>query len=375
MLLVSVETVVSSVQVVQGPDWLVVDFGSGAPRRSAFHFRWLRHHTKEDRHPITGERTLCSSELPDDLAPLSARIEAQPQGSVLAVAWSDARNTEHDLSWLQEHAYASEHDIPVEVDARVASYELWREQRSFDEIAREAVEQVNRLGLVVVRAPAGSDPESETEGWIEAFARAGLDLVGTHFGRIEDLRPDNTTNSNTDQLGYTDAAIQLHTDQPFLEEPPRYQMLQGVVRATHGGDNVFVDAREASNYYASIASYEHSLLASLPVRFSRRQKHFSRDVDSPILRLATAEQPFRVRYSYFTLAPLSFPFALMSSFYRAHDAFARMVREPGRGVRVSLAPGDIALYDNHRMLHSRTPFEGSRWVRGVYFNPSGAAAR
>ena len=34
-------------------------------------------------------------------------------------------------------------------------------------------------------------------------------MVETHFGRIEDLRTDNTTNQNTDQLGYTDAAINL----------------------------------------------------------------------------------------------------------------------------------------------------------------------
>ena len=365
----SVEAVVDTVRVAQGPQWFVVDFAAGAPRRSAFHFRWLRHHTKEDRHPITGERTLCSSELPDDLAPLSVRVEQRSNGAVLAVSWSDARTTEHDLAWLQEHAYASERDVPAEPDARLASYEIAREGRSFEEVAAEAAERVARHGLVVVRAPqAGGDPENETERWIAAFAAAGLNVTGTHFGRIEDLRPDNTTGSNTDQLGYTDSAIQLHTDQPFLDEPPQYQMLQSIVRASYGGENVFVDAQAASDYYAATASYEHSLLASLPVRFSRRQKHFSRDVDSPILSLATAEKPFRVRYSYFTLAPLSFPFALMASFYRAHDAFARMLREPGRGVRANLAPGDIVLYDNHRMLHSRTPFEGPRWVRGVYFD-------
>ena len=45
-------------------------------------------------------------------------------------------------------------------------------------------------------------------------------MVETHFGRIEDLRTDNTTNQNTDQLGYTDAAINLHTDQPYIADPP-----------------------------------------------------------------------------------------------------------------------------------------------------------
>lgn len=31
---------------------------------------------------------------------------------------------------------------------------------------------------------------------------------------------NNTTNRNTDQLGYTDAAVDFHTDLPFIPEPP-----------------------------------------------------------------------------------------------------------------------------------------------------------
>ena len=48
-------------------------------------------------------------------------------------------------------------------------------------------------------------------------------MVPTHFGRYEDLRTDNTTNANTDQLGYTNAAVDLHSDQTFLAAPPRFQ--------------------------------------------------------------------------------------------------------------------------------------------------------
>jgi hypothetical protein len=52
------------------------------------------------------------------------------------------------------------------------------------------------------------------------FLPAGASVIETHFGRIEDLRTDNTTNKNTDQLGYTDAPVNLHTDQPFIADPP-----------------------------------------------------------------------------------------------------------------------------------------------------------
>lgn len=66
-------------------------------------------------------------------------------------------------------------------------------------------------------------------------------MIPTHFGRIEDLRTDNTTNKNTDQLGYTDASVQLHTDQPFLERPPKFQMLHCQRPAASGGISFCVD--------------------------------------------------------------------------------------------------------------------------------------
>jgi hypothetical protein len=36
--------------------------------------------------------------------------------------------------------------------------------------------------------------------------------------------------------------------------------------------------------------------------------------------------------------------------------------------KLKLEAGDALLYDNARMLHARTGFQGARWVRGVYFD-------
>jgi gamma-butyrobetaine dioxygenase/trimethyllysine dioxygenase len=58
----------------------------------------------------------------------------------------------------------------------------------------------------------------------------------------------------------------------------------------------------------------------------------------------------------------------MEAWYRAHDRFARLVRDPAHQYRFLLGPGDFVLYDNQRMLHARTGFRGARWVRGVCFD-------
>ena len=58
----------------------------------------------------------------------------------------------------------------------------------------------------------------------------------------------------------------------------------------------------------------------------------------------------------------------MEPWYRAYARFTRLVRDPRHQLRFKLEAGDALLYDNARMLHARTGFQGARWVRGVYFD-------
>ena len=199
-----------------------------------FHLRWLRHNCDGDRHPQTGERLVDSAELPDVLAVTDAIVD----DGVLRVRWGhDDRVSRYPLAWLREHAYAIDRDVaPPPGDPRLL------ETSADDDILARLADR----GAAVVRSRGGV-PEDETEAWITAFERRGLRVIGTHFGRIEDLRTDNTTNANTDQLGYTDAAIGLHTDQPFLDEPPRYQLLQSI-REGDGGDSLVADGLAAFRY-------------------------------------------------------------------------------------------------------------------------------
>jgi len=348
--------------------WLRLHFGAEAPRHADYHYRWLRHNSDGDRHPTTGERLLCSSELPDRLTAQSAELV----DGVLLVTWSDRRDrrdrrqSRYPLTWLREHAYATERAAPPAPPNALARYEFFSTDDDLEVLAVEALQRVRSDGMVVVRHPR-EQPENETEPLVAAFERTGVGIVETHFGRIEDLRTDNTTNRNTDQLGYTDAAIQLHTDQPFLDRPPRYQILQSIRQADQGGENFLVDARAASAYFQALDARDHELLTSTPVRFLRQQKAFVSEVVSPILVL-DGPRGFQIRYSYFTMAPHRVSFERMGAWYRSYDAFARLCRDERHQLRFRLAPGDFVLYDNLRMLHARTGFSGPRWVRGIYLD-------
>lgn len=344
---------------------VTVHFEGGA--HADFHLRWLRHNAGDDLHPLTAERTRCSSELGPEITLEAARVEA---GDVLLKWGKDEPFVRYASTFLGAHAYAwnrTSERPPSDLETVTVhgrGYDSW------EALLPSALRLVHEHGMVIVRGrlPGAGAAEDNTEPLIDAFARVGLQTRSTHFGRIEDLRTDNVTNANTDQLGYTDSGIELHTDQPFLADPPRYQLLQSIRRADTGGENFFVDAQAAARYLGSLDAPALELLERTTVRFHRQQRSFESIHEGPVL---VAGPPFSVRLSYFTLAPHRLPFALTESFYRAHDAFVAIVRNRRHQRRLTLEEGEWVLYDNHRTLHARTGFSGPRWVRGVYFDPLG----
>lgn len=346
--------------------WLRVTFSYATGDHADFHYLWLRHNGDDDRHPLTGEKTRDVSELPADVRPTAARID----GEALALNWPDGVVGRFAFAWLREHAYAHGRELRPPPPGDVTAIELDARPWDVNTVVQRALNLVWERGAVVVRAwrsAPGVAPEHDTEPLIQAFERRGLAVVPTHFGRIEDLRTDNTTNANTDQLGYTDAAVDLHTDQPFLESPPKWQLLQAVRPAIAGGDSYLCDARAAAHYLRSVDEHAYELLTGVSVVFHRKQKSFEKRLVSPVL-VPDGPRGFQVRFSYFTMAPHKVPFARMTAFYEAYRRFTTIVRNPAHQYRFRLEAGDFVLYDNLRMLHARTAFTGGRWVRGIYFD-------
>jgi gamma-butyrobetaine dioxygenase/trimethyllysine dioxygenase len=353
-------------RILPRPEALRVDFGDG--HHADFHWFWLRHECSLDRHPTTGERTLSMAEVPLDVQPSEVRLDGE-RARVL-VRWrgepSERALSAYPLAWLREHAYALDRDDPAPLATTLTRY--LAEPAPGRALPADFRERLARDGALVVRAPSHVDAASpeHTERVIAEVEATGLSTIGTHFGRIEDLRTDNTTNQNTDQLGYTDAAVDLHTDQPFLDVPPRFQLLHAIRPAPRGGESLLADASEAARWLEATDAHAFELLTTVPVRFHRKQKAFEKLHVGPILE--RRGERILVRASYFTMAPHRLPFAKMEAFYRAYRTFFRHIAEPRHHLRFLLGPGEILFYDNRRMLHGRTPFEGARWVRGVYFD-------
>ena len=147
--------------------------------------------------------------------------------NVLHLTWPGQRQSQFTFDWLVRHSYSINHQ-PVTLPGsdvvnmiQIDYPELQRTSKNLEQdFAKRIVECVERHGCVVVRK-FGDDVEKV----IRELLPPGEDVWESHFGRIEDLRTDNTTNKNTDQLGYTNAAVAPHTDMPFRHDCPSMQLL------------------------------------------------------------------------------------------------------------------------------------------------------
>lgn len=182
----------------------------------------LRHNCnclKGCRHPKTNERVIDSSEVPLDIVAQSANILVNAQQiQVLQLVWPDGHETEYDQVFLEENAYAKNRKIIASIpndnnNIRVDYLELLNKydngngqlnaqgQIAYRELCNE---KLVKYGAILVRN-RGLDADKI----IDDFLPQGKDVIHTHFGRIEDLRKDNSTNQNNDQLGYTDAEVSV----------------------------------------------------------------------------------------------------------------------------------------------------------------------
>lgn len=183
-----------------------------------FHYFWLRHNCScfnGCRHPKTKEKIINTTDV--DLNIKTNKIKLLE--NELRIEWSDGHSSIFPIDFLLKHTYSvNRKSVPIPhhktEDIEINYNDYKNDKKSY---LKKCADNLKKYGLTVVRN-RGLDTE-------EIISEYGGNVISTHFGRIEDLRTDNTTNKNTDQLGYTNSNVDLHTDQPFLKNPPGMQLL------------------------------------------------------------------------------------------------------------------------------------------------------
>ena len=318
-----------------------------------FHSIWLRDNCRcaACGEPSTGRRTSRLTALPCELAVTSAALD--PEGD-LSISWSDDHDSQFSASWLRQHAYDK-----FSRQGRCFSPSLWTHElrasppeMDFAIVDGDASEFLNMLqtvrdyGICFLRdAPA--EP-----GRLEPFARKVGPIQENNFGLVQDLVVDHTRQSVANRTH----ALKAHTDEPYRASPPGLLMFHCIeTDVTGGGSSIFIDGFEAAEL---VRQEDPEGFAALTSNNQPFRRHFADDVDLiaefPVLSVNAFGNLSGVRVNDRVAAPLNIPGGEVEVYYRGLRRLLQLAEDETLMIKRTLRPGDIAIFDNHRILHGRT---------------------
>jgi Taurine catabolism dioxygenase TauD, TfdA family/Gamma-butyrobetaine hydroxylase-like, N-terminal len=347
------------------PDMLKVEWADGT--MSEFASLWLRDNLREDRDPHSGQRLIDIADLPEDP---KIRSAVASDGAVKIDWESETRSATFALEWLRAHAANGSRGRPE------FAPKLWLEGARLD-AARDfawasfADAQGNRslrarwlMRLLVDGIAFLSDVPSVEPGILEAAALAGR-VSETNYGWVYDVRsvpqPEN--------LAYSDLGLGLHTDNPYREPVPGFQVLHALVASPDGGESLFGDGFAIAEHLRASSPDAFAVLTQTPVPFLYRSKDAELYAERPLIQLSCRGEVSAVHYNSRSIAPLRLAAREAAQFYSAYRSLAALLRNSRFHLQFRLRDGDLVVFDNQRTMHGRTAFSSARHprhLRGCY---------
>jgi alpha-ketoglutarate-dependent taurine dioxygenase len=347
------------------PNRLNIDWTDGTS--SEYASLWLRDNLREDRDPHSGQRLVDIADVPAD-----PRIKAvATHDGAITVEWeAESRPASFELEWLLAHASNAAGRRPqfeprhwLEGSRLHAARDFaWA---TFAEINGGASPRARWLTRLVQDGIAFLREVPSTEaGILEAAARMGR-VSETNYGRVYDVRsvpqPEN--------LAYSDLGLGLHTDNPYREPVPGFQVLHALIASPDGGESLFADGFAIAEHLRAAFPGDFAVLTRTPVPFSYRSKDADLHAERPLIQLSCSGAVSAVHYNNRSIAPLRLAAAEVAPFYAAYRRLAGLLRETRFHLQLHLGDGDIVAFDNQRVLHGRTAFSSAkhpRHLRGCY---------
>ena len=347
------------------PDILHIEWSDGIS--GEFASLWLRDNLSEDRDPHSGQRLIDIADLPEN-----PQIKtAVARNGAVNIEWeNEPRRAAFDLKWLQAQAsnrcrgqseFAPKRWLEgAALDAaRDFAWARFSELRGNRTLRAEWMTRLLQDGIAFLNRVPSVDA-----GILEASSLVGR-VSETNYGLVYDVRsvpqPEN--------LAYSDLGLGLHTDNPYREPVPGFQVLHALVASPDGGESLFGDGYAIAEHLRATAPDAFAVLTRTSVPFRYRSKDAELYAERPLIQLTCSGEISAVHYNSRSIAPLQFAARQAAPFYSAYRRFAALLRDPRYHLQLRLGDGDLVVFDNQRTLHGRTAFSSARHprhLRGCY---------
>lgn len=321
---------------------------------NAYHYVWLRHSARCS-HGMPNDTSVKIDLLPDDPTRLAIgeyRIDDQE----LVIDWRDeSLQTRHGLKALRLSAY----DDRIR-KARKHQPELWKRDNaeripcfSFGDLKNESAQ----LKLLLAVRDFGLARLSQVPTEPDSIARVAALFGPMHvnnYGTVFNVKSDAHKNlgSNTGHM------LPPHTDESYRHEAPGISFFHCLQAAPEGGESILVDGFMVANQLRQQDVEAFVTLCRVPVYFQRYALP-EEDMRSHARVLVTDvdDEVVGVRWTDRTLPPQDIPENLVEPVYRALRAYWKLVNDETLQFCYRMEPGDLHVFDNHRVMHGRKAFD------------------
>ena len=343
----------------------MIELGWSDARRNRYHPIWLRDNCRCERcgDPAIGYRSLRLSALDLNLKPVT--LTADPAG--LDITWEDGHRSHYPAAWLDEYAYDDAARRARAFIAKPWDDALRRDPPSFDyrQVSADDEQLLGMLcqlrdhGICLVHgAPAEA-------GIVEALSRRFGFPQASNFGIVQDL----VFNPEMRSIANDIKALKPHTDEPYRASPPGILLFHCIANdQTGAGSSTFVDGFEIAERLRAHDLQGFNALCNNSQPFRR---HFADDVDLiaefPLISVDEFGHLCGVRINDRVAAPAMIAPDQVEAYYRGLHYLLQQSEDPQLILHLTLKPGDIVIFDNHRVLHGRTDLtvNGQRWLQWV----------
>ena len=219
---------------------------------------------------------------------------------------------------------------------------------------------LNRVGIVILKGA----PKVEEE--VIRLAQRVAEPYRTVYGRHFDVQPVQDPLN----LAYSTLSIPLHQDILYYESSPGIQLLHCMEfdSTLNGGSNYFVDSFRAAQHLEEEHPEHYAFLASHPANWVKHDSLCDLVQRRTHIVLDAQKQLVGIHWSPPWEGVIELPPSQMKPYVAAYKALYDAINKEELRLEWRLQPGEVATFNNRRILHSRHGFEGSgqRKLQGTY---------
>lgn len=349
---------------------------------STYHNIWLRDncHCSECYYPLTKQRLLNSATIDPNIH--SKLIDHDSE--TVTIVWDSNHKSQYDAHWLRIHSYEPRL-IPVEDKLSGAKTKLVQKLWQVGDIEMD-LPHVDYNS--VMQSSVKSDNEDAIKDWCLKIWQFGFCLIDnvpvtpedteklceqlnyirpTHYGGFWDFTSD-LAKADT---AYTNFDISNHTDGTYWLNSPGLQLFHLLYHDGTGGTTSLVDAFKCAEIMKEKYPESYEIFTRLPVpahSAGEEKVCIQPDIANPIFKLNKQGELIQVRWNQSdrsTMDSWDDPNDVVK-FYQAIRHWVLIITDPENELWYQMKPGQCLIFDNWRVLHSRSEFTGKRRLCGAY---------